>query len=44
MSIDDENADRGEVEGRKRRNAEVMPGPTRWNKQPMGLAVVAPLK
>jgi hypothetical protein len=45
LSIDDENADRwGEVEGRKRRNAVAMPGPNRWDKQPIGLAVVAPLK
>jgi hypothetical protein len=32
---------RGKIEGRKRRTAEVMPGPTVWNKQLMGLAVVA---
>jgi hypothetical protein len=45
LSIDDENAGRwGEVEGRKRRNAEAMPGPNRWDKQQIGLAVVAPLK
>jgi hypothetical protein len=31
----------GEVEGRKRGNVQVMPGPDRWSKQSMGLVVVA---
>jgi hypothetical protein len=32
---------RGKVGGRNRTTVEVMTGPDRWNKQPMGLAVVA---
>jgi hypothetical protein len=31
----------GKVGGRKRATVEVMTGPDRWNKQPMGLAVAA---
>jgi hypothetical protein len=39
---DDKSTNRmGKVGGRNRTTVEVMTGPDRWNKQPMGLTVVA---